>query len=55
MSLRLGGPKSFRAEETMTEYEFTLKFVLPDKQPEATAKLMAQAELLADTWALEAA
>jgi type I restriction enzyme R subunit len=27
----------------------------PDKQPEATAKLMAQAELLADTWALEAA
>jgi type I restriction enzyme R subunit len=27
----------------------------PDKQPEATEKLMAQAELLADTWALEAA
>ena len=27
----------------------------PDKQPEATEKLMAQAELLADTWASEAA
>lgn len=27
----------------------------PDKQPAATEKLMAQAELLADTWALEAA
>jgi type I restriction enzyme, R subunit len=27
----------------------------PDKQLEATEKLMAQAELLADTWALEAA
>ncbi|TAN13143.1 MAG: DUF3387 domain-containing protein [Burkholderiaceae bacterium] len=27
----------------------------PDKQPEATERVIAQAELLADTWATEAA
>jgi type I restriction enzyme R subunit len=27
----------------------------PDKQPQATEKLIMQAELLADTWAMEAA